>query len=115
MFCRFGSLELSRPVAATTWLNDVWTRPVSGWIIAGSASTYVFLSLAILAVLDDLRRQRVRLGQLFEHVGVGAGAGLRFLDDRQPEFLEQHLRELLGRGDVERVAGQLFDFLLQLR
>src|SRR2546430_9756157 len=27
MFWRFGSLELSRPVAATPWLNDAWIRP----------------------------------------------------------------------------------------
>ena len=50
----------------------------------------------------------------FEHVGVGAGAGLRLLDDRQLELVEQHLGELLGRGDVERVAGQLFDLDFQL-
>ena len=29
MFCRFGSLDDSRPVAATAWLYDVWMRPVS--------------------------------------------------------------------------------------
>ena len=46
MFCKFGSLELSRPVAATTWLNEAWTRPVSGQIISGRASTYVLLSFA---------------------------------------------------------------------
>ena len=73
------------------------------------------LELRVLAILDDLRRQRVRLGQLLQHVGIGARPGLGFLDDRQAELLEQHLRELLGRADVERMAGQLFDFLLQLR
>ena len=30
MFWRFGSDELSRPVAATVWLNDACTRPVRG-------------------------------------------------------------------------------------
>ena len=39
MFCRFGSLELSRPVAATVWLNEAWTRPVFGLTSAGRAST----------------------------------------------------------------------------
>ena len=38
MFCRFGSLLLKRPVAATAWLNDVWTRPVAGFTSCGSAS-----------------------------------------------------------------------------
>ena len=73
------------------------------------------LELRELAVLDDLRRQRMRCGQLFEHVGVGARAGLCFLDDRQAELLEQHLGELLRRADVERMAGEFFDFLFELR
>jgi hypothetical protein len=30
MFCKFGSLEERRPVAATTWLNEQWMRPVAG-------------------------------------------------------------------------------------
>jgi hypothetical protein len=29
MFCRFGSVDESRPVAATVWLNVVWIRPSS--------------------------------------------------------------------------------------
>ena len=39
MFCRLGSLELSRPVAAPVWLKMVCTRPVSGFTAARSAST----------------------------------------------------------------------------
>ena len=39
IFWRFGSLDESRPVAATVWLNDVCTRPVSGLISDGRAST----------------------------------------------------------------------------
>ena len=27
MFCRFGSVDDSRPVAAIVWLNVVWIRP----------------------------------------------------------------------------------------
>ena len=38
MFCRFGSLLLRRPVAATAWLICVCTRPVSGFTSVGSAS-----------------------------------------------------------------------------
>ena len=38
MFCRFGSLLLRRPVAATAWLKQVWTRPVCGLTSCGSAS-----------------------------------------------------------------------------
>ena len=38
MFCRLGSELLKRPVAATAWLKQVCTRPVSGWTSSGSAS-----------------------------------------------------------------------------
>ena len=44
MFWRFGSLDDSRPVAATVWLNDVCSRPVCGFTSAGSASMYVLSS-----------------------------------------------------------------------
>jgi hypothetical protein len=54
------------------------------------------LELRVLAVLDDFGRQRVLVGELFEHIGVSAGAGLGFLHDREPQFLEQHLGELFG-------------------
>jgi hypothetical protein len=38
MVIKFGSCEESRPVAATSWLNVVWMRPVSGLINPGSVS-----------------------------------------------------------------------------
>ena len=114
MFCRLGSLELRRPVAATTWLNEAWTRPVFGWISVGQRVDVGALELGELAVLDDLGRERMWSGEFFEDVGVGAGAGLGFLDDRQPQLVEQDFRELLGRVDVERVAGELFDLLFEL-
>lgn len=30
MFWRLGEAEESRPVAVTSWLKDVWIRPVTG-------------------------------------------------------------------------------------
>ena len=39
IFCRFGSVEERRPVAATVWLREVWSRPVSGFTSCGKAST----------------------------------------------------------------------------
>ena len=56
MFCRLGSLELSRPVAATTWLNDACTRPVSDWIIVGQRVDVRVLELRVLPVFDDFGR-----------------------------------------------------------
>ena len=41
MFCRLGSCEDSRPVAAITWLKVVWMRPWSS-TIGISESTTVF-------------------------------------------------------------------------
>ena len=52
MFCRFGSLELSRPVAATTWLNEAWIRP-SGVGQAGQGVEIGALELGELAVLGS--------------------------------------------------------------
>src|SRR5262245_12111354 len=68
-----------------------------------------------LAVFNDLRRQRMRGGQLFENVGVGAWPSFGFLDNREAKFLKQDLRQLFRRTDVERMAGEFFDFLLKLR
>ena len=45
MFCRFGSFEDSRPVAAVVCENTVCTRPVCGFTCCGSVSTYVDLIL----------------------------------------------------------------------
>ena len=46
MFCRFGFDEESLPVAATVWLNEVWSRPSFGSTSRGSASRYVEFSLS---------------------------------------------------------------------
>ena len=56
MFCRFGSLLLRRPVAATAWLKLVCTRPVSGLTSTGRASMYVPFSFIIP------RQSRISLG-----------------------------------------------------
>ena len=41
IFCKFGLLELRRPVAVTVWLKEVCTLPVRGLMSWGSASIYV--------------------------------------------------------------------------
>ena len=105
MFCRFGSLELSRPVAATTWLNEACTRPVSGMDHLRQGVDVGALELGVLPVLDDLGRQRMQPGQLLQHVGVGAaGRSWSCLTHRQLQLVEQDLLKLLGRGDVELAA-----------
>ena len=43
MFCRFGSVEDSRPVAAMVWLKVVWIRPSSPGI--GISESTIVISL----------------------------------------------------------------------
>ena len=109
MFCRFGSLLLRRPVAATAWLNDVWTRPVSGFTSCGSASMYVPFSFC------RPRHSSTRRGTSWVSASsssTSAAVETAFvlavaLERRQLQLLEQHLAELLRRADVELDAGQL--------
>ena len=90
MFCRFGSDELSRPVAAPVWLKLVWIRPVWRLTRGGQRIDVGALELLQLAVLEDQPRQLVAHGgELLEHVGVGARAGLGALEHRELLLLEQ--------------------------
>ena len=59
------------------------------------------LQLGVLAVLQQQGGQRVHRREFFEHFGVGAGAGLRPLHHRQPQFVEEHGTHLKRRGDRE--------------
>ena len=113
MFCRFGLLDDSRPVAATAWLNDVCRRPVARVDQRRQRVHVRPLELRQRAVVDDLRGHRVQRRQLFQRVGVRRRAGLGAADDRQRQLAEQHLGQLLGRADVERHAGHGVDLLLQ--
>ena len=84
MFCRFGSDEESRPVAATVWRKEVCTRPCC----VGERRQRVdvgALELGDLAVLEDEPGQRKpALGQLGQDLDARRG-GLRLgrlLQDR---------------------------------
>ncbi len=115
MFCRLGSLRaepagrghglIERRVNAAGLRMDHRRQRID----VGA------LELGVLPVLDDLRRQRVHAGEVFEHVHVGAGAGLGALEHRQLLLREQNLLKLLGRADVELPAGELVDFAFKLK
>ena len=104
MFCRFGSLLLSRPVAATAWLNVVCTRPVAGLTSAGSASTYVPLSFWMLAPLAA-RGPAARASSASSSSTSCAVETTRvlpvFFVGCRFSFVEQDVGELLRRVDVE--------------
>ena len=66
-------------------------------------------------MLQDLGRQREVLGQLLQHLLVGAGrAGGGLLDHRQAELDEEDLADLLRTAQVERLAGQLMGLAFEL-
>ena len=96
MFCRFGSVDESRPVAAPVWLNagvDPAGRGVHALrehVDVGrpsfSSSRYSRISRGTSC---PMRRE------LLQHFGVGGRAGLGLLEDREPQLLEQDRGELL--------------------
>ena len=114
MFCRFG-LELeSRPVAATSWLKVVCSRPVAGSSRAGSGSRYVLSSLvssrhsSIAGTMACWpRKPRSTRASVENPV-------LPFLPVSEAETHEQHLGKLLRRTDGERAAGQAGDVVGEL-
>ena len=71
MFCRFGSLDDRRPVAATVWLKLVWTRFVFGLTSAGQRVDVGRLQLGELAVLEDEVDDGVDAAQRLQHRRVG--------------------------------------------
>src|ERR1044071_6198682 len=75
--------------------------------------TFKLGELAIL--LHEFRHRMIRArGELAQHLRIGAARGLRALDDRQLELVEQHFGELLGRIDVEWMADGSIDTLRKL-
>ena len=59
------------------------------------------MSFCDLPMLDDAGRQGVERGEAFEHVLVGARAGLCPLEHGELELLEQDAAKLDGRVDIE--------------
>ena len=104
MFCRLGSVDDSRPVAATIWLNVVWIRPC----VVDHRDQRVddALEPGDVAVAQQVLEHRVvGLGVAGrQRVGVGGVAGLDPLGLGQPELVEQDLLQLLGRAEVELAA-----------
>ena len=73
------------------------------------------LELGQLAMLEDQSDDGMLLTQSFQRVRVSRVTGLRALADRQPQVLEENLRELLRRVQVELLPRDIFDFLLDRR
>ena len=64
-------------------------------------------------VVEDFVDDRVLVPQLFQHVGVGAPTGFRFLPGGQHQLFKQYRPELLRGVDVELLARLFPDALLQ--
>jgi hypothetical protein len=69
--------------------------------------------LGQLPVLEKLGRQRMVFGQRLQHFLIGGRPRLGALDDGKLQLVEQDGAQLLGRVDVERLAGQGVNFLGQ--
>ena len=115
MFCRLGSTEDSRPVVVAASENDVWTRPDLRIDVAGQRVGIGRLQLGDLPPFDDPARQLVALlGEVLEGGGRGRPLARRgLLAAGQLHLSEQDVPELLGRADIERLAGELMDLGLE--
>ena len=104
MFCRFGSVDDSRPVAAMVWLNVVWMRPSAATDF--SSPSTVTLSRVASRWASRCSQERVPglVEQRLQRVGVGGVAGLGLLGLRHLQFVEQHHLQLLGRAEVDLLA-----------
>ena len=113
MFCRFGLVLDSRPVAARTWLKVVWIRPSAGSIRLRQRVEVGVRQLRHLAPALDPRDDLVLVADLGEDPGIGREPGLPPPLAAQAELLEQDLPELLRGPDRELAPGQLPDLRLQ--
>ena len=112
--CRFGSDVESRPVAATVWLNVVCSRAVGLREQRRQRPEVRVEQLRELAPLLDHRHDRVLVPDRPQHLRVGRVAGLALAARGQPELLEQHAADLLGRADHELRARELVRLRLEL-
>ena len=101
-------------MTAVAWLNVVCTRPVAAIHHLRQLVRVRRLELRQRAVLEQDLRQRIVGGELGQHVLVGrrlSGRGLA--QRRQLHLVEQDLAQLLRRGEVERLPGELIRLLLE--
>ena len=67
-----------------------------------------------MPVFDDLFGKLMHHGELFKNFLVGTRAGLRFLQNRQAELVEQDRTQLFRRIDIELFVGQFVNLVDQL-
>ena len=97
-------LGVMRVHAARAWMRQL------GQLVGVSA-----LELGQAAVLQQLGRQRVIFGQLFQHFFIGAArAGRCLLHHGHAQLVEENFAQLLGRSQVEGLAGNLVSLVFQL-
>ena len=95
MFCRLGSLLLSRPVGAMVRLKVVCRRRVFIYLLRQSIYVGV-LELGDFAVLGNKVNDRVQAAQFGQLAGGCGIAGLALFNSlaRQVELSEQHVGQL---------------------
>ena len=76
IFCRFGLLELRRPVAVTVWLKEVCIRPVRGYAERNAINAPIQGSAA-----DIIKVAMARIYQRFQTEGIQAKMILQVHDE----------------------------------
>ena len=102
MFCRFGLEEDSLPVAATVWLNDVWSAPVLRIDQPRQRLEVGGVQLVQLAPRQERVDDRVGVAELLEDAGVGGELALRrLLPGLEPQLVVEDRSELRWRVEIE--------------
>ena len=98
-------------------LREVGVHPSGAWVHHARQLVGVGgLELGQGAVVENEARERIVEGQLLEDVFVGGRlSARRLLQHRQLVLLEQHLLDLLGRVEIEGLAGNLLGALLDVQ
>ena len=106
MFCRFGSVEDSRPGRRDRLVIRRVHAPGARIHLSRQLVGVGGPQLRHAAVVEHDARQFVFVGQFLEHVlGRRGLAGRGLAPCRQAELAEQHFLQLLRRIDVERSSG----------
>ena len=114
MFCRFGLVDDSRPVAAMVLIERGVNAP--GFRVDRERQRVDVrgFELGQRSVLKDQGDDRVGIAEPFEFIGVNRETGLRPPARREFQFDEQQLAELLGGADIDGPPGSRLDIRLQL-
>ena len=104
MFCRFGSVDESLPVAAMVWLNVVWIRSSAATDFSSPSTVTLSRVASRWASRCSRNGWAVLSNSDLQGISVGGVTGLGAFGLRHAELVEQHHLQLLGRAEVDLLA-----------